>query len=177
MAPTASNVRVAVTGGLYYGEEETPVPASATAPLDPDLAELGYVSEDGVTQTIDEDVEQITAWQNGDTVRVVQTSHDVTYAFSLLETTELALDVYYGNHAAGTTEIRAGQGKRGAWVFHVTDGNHRIRICVPDGQVTEHGDIEYVNGNAIMYPITVTCYPDSNGVKAYKHLATVGGGS
>lgn len=175
MSLTAENTRVAVTGGLYHGVAGTPIPTDATTALNIALKELGYLTEDGVTQTIDEDTETIRAWQNGETVRVVQTSHEVTYEFSLLETSALTLETYYGNHTvdggAGTTQIKAGQGKRGRWVLHVIDGIYKVRIVVPDGQVTERGDIEYVNGNAIMYPLTVTCYPDSAGVKAYLYTA------
>ena len=30
----------------------------------------------------------------------------------------------------------------------------------------------YKNGEAVGYQVTVTAYPDSQGVKAYKHLGT-----
>lgn len=175
MALTAANVRVAVTGGTYFAPTGTALPTTASASLDEDFVELGYVTEDGITQTIDEDTEQIRAWQNGDIVREVQTSHAVTYDLALLETNADTLEVYYGNHTvvsgAGTTEIKAGQGTRGCWVFHIIDGVYKIRLVIPDGQVTQRGEVSYVNGDAISYPITVTCYPNGSGVKAYLYTA------
>jgi hypothetical protein len=47
------------------------------------------------------------------------------------------------------------------------DGDVDIRIVIPDGQVTERGDVTYANGEAIGYDVTVTAYPDDSGVKAY----------
>jgi hypothetical protein len=171
MALTASNVRVAVTGGVFGAPAGTTLPTDALAALDPEFDELGYVGEDGVTQAMATDVTDIRAWQNGDIVRKVQTSHDLTYALSMLETNEHTLRTYYGDFSgtidAGTVEIKGEQGVRQSWVLNVVDGDVRIRIVIPDGQVTERGDVSYVNGDAVMYPITITAYPDASGVKAY----------
>ena len=38
--------------------------------------------------------------------------------------------------------------------------------------MTERGDVVYKNDEAIGYEVTITCYPDQNGVKAYKYLGT-----
>jgi hypothetical protein len=171
MALTAEDVRVAVTGGVYGAPDGTTLPTDADAALDAAFDELGYVSEDGITQAINSDVTDIRAWQNGDIVRKVQTSHDLTYAMAFLETNEHTLATYYGDYTgdsdAGTVEIRGTMGIRQSWVFNVVDGDARIRLVIPDGQVTERGEISYVNGDAIMYPVTITAYPDASGVKAY----------
>jgi hypothetical protein len=174
VAQTADNVRVAVTGGAYFADPGTALPTSATASLNAGFEELGYISEEGITQTIDESITNIKAWQNGDIVRKVQDEHDVTYALSLLETNDQTLEVYYGNYTNGTVEVRADNETRGEWVFHVVDGGDLIRIVLPDGQVTDRGDIQYVNGNAVMYPIVVTAYPDASGVKAYLYVLGAG---
>lgn len=174
MAPTAANVQVATTGGAYHAPDGTTIPTDADSNLEAAFLanEVGYISEDGITQTIDEDAQQIRAWQNGDTVRTVQTSHDLTYAFTMIETNDAVLAAYYGadNVADGVVEVKAGQTDRGPWVFEVLDGDTHLRIVVPDGQVTERGDVEFVNGNAISYPVTITCYPDATGVKAYQYI-------
>lgn len=183
MATTAANVRVAVTGGVYYAPDGTTLPTDATTALHATFlaGELGYVTEDGITQTIDSDTEQIRAWQNADLVREVQTSHDLKFALSLLETSNNTLEAYYGNFdpgtGTGTVEVKAEAGIRGSWVIHVVDGDAKIRIVIPDGQVVERGDVEYVNGAAVVYPITVTAYPDDNDVKAFIYVVADGVGS
>ena len=171
MALVADNVRVAVTGGVYVGAIGTAIPANATAPVDVKLKDLGYISEDGVTQSIDSDTSEIKAWQNGDVVRVIQTSHKVTFQFTLIETNEEVLKLFYADAAANGSLVKmtGAQSPHQTFVLDVLDGKKVLRIVIPDGQVTERGEVTYKNGG---YQVTVTAYPDSQGVKAYKHLGT-----
>jgi len=164
---TAADVRVAVTGGVYTAPAGTAVPTTVSGALNGAFEELGYLSEEGVTQTIDESTTRIKAWQNGDTVRVVQDSHAVTYAMTFLETSEAVLEAYYGNYDAGVVEIRGDSRTRQPWVLNIVDGDHLMRVVIPDGEITDRGDVQYVNGNAVMYPVTIECYPDGTGAKAY----------
>lgn len=176
MALDSSLVRVAVTGGVFVDlAGGAPVPTDATSPLDAAFDELGYVSEDGVTQATNTDVQNITAWQNADIVRKVQTSHDVTYQLAALETNPVSLEAYYGNYDAGTgaVEINADVLPRVPWVIDVYDGDEITRLVIPSGQVTERGDVQYVNGDAVMYQMTITAYP-VDGTKAYLYRATLG---
>jgi hypothetical protein len=105
MALTRANVRVAVTGGVYRGVSGTTVPTTVDGVLNVALKDQGYVGEDGITQSIDQDTTDITAWQNSDIVREVQTSHKLTYQLKLIEVNPETLETVYGNHAAGTTLI------------------------------------------------------------------------
>jgi hypothetical protein len=177
---TAENVRVAVTGSINYGPAGSTLPTNATTAIDAAFDEVGYANEDGITQTINEDRTDIKAWQNGDTVRKVRSSHDVMYALTMLETNLTSLEIYYGDGSvsgtldAGTVEIKGDMTTRGSWVFHIIDGDQLIRLVVPDGEVTERGDVQYVNANAVQYPITLTAYPDGDDVKAYMYLAEAG---
>jgi hypothetical protein len=170
MTLTADNVRVGVTGGAYTAPDGTTLPEDATEALEAAFADVGYISEDGVVQSIGADITDIKAWQNGDVVRKIQTSHDLTYAFTMIETSDVTLEAYYGNYAAGEVQITGDQLPHGPWVLSVIDGDAEIRIVIPDGQVTERGDISYVNGDAVGYPITISCFPDDDGVKAYMYL-------
>lgn len=173
---TAANVRVGVTGSINKADAGSTLPTDATSSIDGAFDELGYIGEDGVVQSIGADVTEIKAWQNGDVVRKIQTSHDLTYAFAFMETSAEVLEAYYGNFTGtvddGTVEITADQLERGPWVLHVIDGDSLIRIVVSDGQITERGDVSYVNGEAVTYPVTLSCFPDENGVKAYMYIAT-----
>ncbi len=173
MALDAQLVRVAVTGGVFANlAGGASVPTSATSVLGAEFDELGYAGEDGVTQTINAQTTDIKAWQNGDTVRKVQTSHDVTYAFTMLETNENTLEAYYGNYDSGHVELVGDELPRMPWVIDVYDGFERVRIAIPDGQITERGAITYVSSNAISYGVTITAYPVA-GVKAHLYLASI----
>lgn len=180
MVLTSANVRVGVTGAAYTAPPGTALPTDAGTALDPAFEDVGYISDDGVTESQDTDVTNIKAWQNSDVVRKVQTEHDVTYNFTMIETNPVSLEAYYGNFAAAdpgatpptddTVEITGEQLPRGPWVLSVLDGADVIRVSIPDGQVTERGEITYQGEEEIGYEITITCYPDTSGVKAYKYM-------
>jgi hypothetical protein len=55
-------------------------------------------------------------------------------------------------------------------VFEVKDGEAKIRIYVPDGQITEVGEITYSDSEVIGYQVTVEAFADELGNKAYKFL-------
>ena len=101
MALVAENVRVAVTGAVSVG------PTSATAPTDADspltgFDDLGYVHEDGVTETRERSTEQLRAWQNADILREVVTEASMSYTFRLVETKKETVELYYGGTVDGT---------------------------------------------------------------------------
>ena len=178
MALTAENVRVGVTGAVYVAPAGTTLPTDATTALPVAHEDVGYIHEDGVTETQDTDTNDIMAWQNGATVRKVQTSHDLMYAFTMLETSEVTLREYYGNFTDGgvgddSVVIDGAELPNRVWVLSVLDGDHVLRVVIPDGQVTERGDITYANGEAVGREVTITCYPDVSGNKAYIYMAEV----
>jgi hypothetical protein len=181
---SAGAVVVAVTGDVYTAPLATALPTDTDTALNAAFAAVGYISEDGLTTSTSVDITDIKAWQNGTIVRKVQTSHDYTVSFSMLETNEKSLQVYYNSYTAGPTTasgvvaITGAQGYRGAWVFDTLDSggttDGQIRIVLPDAQVTEYEDVSYVNGDAVMYGVTVTAYPDSTGTKAYLYFEAGG---
>jgi hypothetical protein len=174
LATNADNVLVGVTGGAFVAPEGTTLPTNTSTALNAAFEEVGYIHEDGVTQAIGSDITDIRAWQNADVVRKIQTSHDLTYQLTMIETSDTTLAAYYGNYAAGAVEINGDQPPHKSWVIEVADGDDDVRIVIPDGQITERGDIVYQNGDAVGYPITITCFPDGSGNKAYMYVSGTG---
>ncbi|WP_083369910.1 hypothetical protein [Arthrobacter woluwensis] len=72
-------------------------------------------------------------------VRKIQTSHDLTYQFTMIETSAEVLKVYYADPTATASaiKIKGTQTDHLVWVIEVRDGAKTIRICLPDAQVTE----------------------------------------
>jgi hypothetical protein len=172
MALDSSLVRVAVTGGIYANlDGGASAPTSATSDLGPDLDEMGYLTDAGVVMAIDSTTENITAWQNADNVRTIQTAHDVTFDLTLLETNEHTMRAFFGNYDDGHVQVTGDVMPRMLWVLDVLDGDQKIRVVIPEGQITERGDVSMVNGQAMSYPITLTAYP-VDGVKAHIYLAS-----
>lgn len=171
---SSADVRVGVTGAIHGAPDGTTLPTNATASLNAAFEELGYVTEDGVREQNGVEITEIKAWQDSAVVRKIQTSHDLTYQLAFMETSDQVLETFYGNYDNGTVEIRGEQGVRQSWVIQVVDGDDLLRIVIPDGQVTETGEVAYVNGEAVTYPVTISCFPDDDGVKAYKYYLGAG---
>jgi hypothetical protein len=173
MALVAANVEVATTGAVYVAPIATALPTNATTALAGGYLDVGYIHEDGVTETQDTETEDIKAWQLGATVRKVQTSHDLMYNFTMLETNGVVLKEYYGDFTAGVSAaddvvlIKGTELPNRRWVLSVVDGLKIARIVIPAGQITERGEVTYTNSDAIGREVTITCYPDSSGNKAY----------
>lgn len=171
----SNNVLVGVVGGIFRAALGATLPESVAESIESTLVangygKAGYASTDGVTQAMGTSTSNVTAW-GGDTVRTVQTEHTLTYAFTPIEHNEQTLKMYYGEGATSSlVEINGEMLPVSSWVIPVRDGNKRIVIVIPRGQVTERGDVQYYGENAAGLPVTVTCYPDENGVKAYLYI-------
>lgn len=166
MATNSANVRVAVTGEVLVGATTATAP-TGTGGTTTGFNGLGYVSDDGVTETRDRSTNDIKAWQNGDTVRTVITDATLTYQFTLIETKKETVELYYGTTVtASATEgnfvvVPANTGGRKSFILDVVDGAELIRVYIPQGEVTEVGDRVYANGDPIGYDVTITAYNDS----------------
>lgn len=164
MALTSANVRVGVSGVISVAPTATTAPTDASTALAVGFLAMGYVSDNGVTETIDRSTNDIHGWQNGDTVRTVLTDSKVTYKFSLIETSKATIEFAYGTTVTqsapmGTYTINAGTtGGRKSFVLDVIDGANLKRIYVAEAEVTELGDTTYASGEAVGYDVTLTCY-------------------
>jgi hypothetical protein len=165
MTLDAQKVRVAVTGAVYAGPTTAVAPTSAVSAVPTEYNDLGYLSEEGVTEAYDEDVQDIQAFQGGAIVRTLISSSKATLAFTMIENKASVLELYHKGSvveaiAAGyKIDVVTPSPVRKSLVFDVLDGNKHLRIYVRDGEVTERGEITYVNDDTISYPVTVTCYP------------------
>jgi hypothetical protein len=177
MALDSGNVRVGVSGEVSVGALNATAPTGTASALT-GFAGLGYVSEDGVTETRDRSSDNIKAWQNGATVRTVITDSGLTYAFTLLETNVATIELAYGTEVTQTvTEghflvIPSNTGGRKSFVLDVIDGAELLRTYIPDGEVTEVGDIVYASGEPIGYEVTITAYADATLGASAKTWAT-----
>ena len=186
MANNVNNVSVGkpkVGGAVYYGIPGTSLtlPTDASTALDTDFVGLGYVSEDGLVNSNSPEVDEIRAW-GGDVVLTPLTGKPDTFQFTLIEPlNEDVLKAIYGTAnvtgslATGVTvKANASLPADYAWVFEmVMTGNVAKRIVIPQGSITEIGDITYQDGAAVGYQITVAAKPDTNGNTHYEYLKTI----
>lgn len=162
----ASDVLIGADGAVSRAPLGTVLPTTVSGTPNAAFNDLGFVSDAGVTEHNGTSTTNIKNWK-GDIVRTVQTEHDLTYKLVLIETTENTEETYYNGDPSDGIEGVAGI--RESWIIDVFDGNDQVRIVIPDGQVTDRGDVIYKNDQAIAYEVTITCYPDDDSKKAYKY--------
>lgn len=177
--PKASNVvsgKPVASGGVLAAPLGSTLPDDAATAVDAAFVALGYVSEDGLTKGESRDVNEIKEW-GGKTVKKSQTGFEVTFQFQFLEYLNAdAAKQIYGDGAVTLVPATATAGSQinvsvlgdpaphKVWVFDMQDGDARLRIVVPDGQITETGDTAFTAGDGAVRDVTITAYPDEDGV-------------
>ena len=179
--PTVSNVTAGkpkITGAVWRAPKGTTLPTDTTTALDAAFKEVGYLSEDGVTNSNSPSTENIKAW-GGDTVLTLLSEKPDTWQFAMIESTNLeTLKAVYGEDnvtgtlSAGITiTANATEPEESAWVFDmILRGGVAKRVVIPDAQVTEVGDIVYQDSDAVKYDVTLTAMPDASGNTHYEYI-------
>ena len=172
MSNTVSNVSVGkpkVAGAVYMAAAGTTLPTDSASALTSFTA-LGYVSEDGVTNTNSPETDTVKAW-GGDTVLTLQTAKPDQFKFTLIEALNVdVLKAVYGSAnvtgtlpAGITLHANSKQVPACVWVIDmILTNNAAKRIVIPEGQVAEVGDIVYKDDEAIGYEITINALPSTS---------------
>ncbi|MGV0434179.1 phage tail tube protein [Corynebacterium ureicelerivorans] len=170
---------VQAQGGFQIGDkvaDTTNYPTNATEPLNPALGlrPSGFIGEDGITKTVNRSTEKIRDW-NRDTVIVVETEHDVMFRLTFLEAANAnVLRFTHGpeNVTVDGTSITvaeaAGELPHFTAAFDMRGGDgKKMRVFIPDGQVTSVGDVSFVKNDVIRYEVEIEAFSDADGKKAY----------
>lgn len=186
--PKTKDVRIGApdqktTGAIKHAPVGTTLPnlssiAAAGVTLDEAFKGDEYVSEDGLTLAPSTSTTDIKDW-SGSVVRKVLESFDGTLSWTMISTNAGSLGVAFGEENIETQAASATHGnqvaaklgphlpKEQSWVFLMKDGDARIVIVVPKGQVTEVGEVNFASNAAVGWNVTLSCYPDSSGDSIY----------
>ena len=173
-----STAKPKVGGAIYSAPFGTKLPVAAASDLETSFKGLGYISEDGLTNTNTPSSDTIKAW-GGDTVGVVQTEKEDSFKYTLIEPLNIDVlkEIYGSENVSGTLEtmikISANANPLEEHVLIadmiLKDGVLK-RIIIPRGKVSEVGDITYSDGDPIGYETTLTAVPDTDGNTHYEYI-------
>lgn len=188
MAYSVNNVTVGkpgIGGCVYRADAGTTLPTDAVTALASAFKNMGYISDEGIKETVERTTEDIKAY-GGDTVATPQTEFKVEFGMTFLETlnVEAIKAVNGSSNVSGelstglTVLVNSKELPEGVWAIdQVLNGNVSYRIVIPKGKITEVGEITYVDGEPVGFEVTITALPDSSGNASYKYMKTVSGGS
>lgn len=167
-----------IGGAVYSAPLDTTLPTDAKTQLDAAFKALGYISEDGMTNANSPESDNIKAW-GGDIVAVVQTEKADTFTYTLIEALnpEVLKEVYGTSNVSGTLEagitIKANatpMEEHALVVEMLLKGGILKRIVIPNGKVSEVGEITYKDDEAAGYETTITALPDTKENTHYEYI-------
>lgn len=168
-----------VAGAVFRAPKGTTLPTDATTALASAYEDMGYISEDGVTNTNSPNTEKIKAW-GGQVVLIVSTEKPDTFKLTFLESLNSnVLETVYGednvtvNAQSGTISVLANADELDEYVYVIDvamRGGAMKRIVIPDGALSDLGDIVYKDDSAVGYEVTLDAMPDSSGNNHYEYI-------
>lgn len=186
--PNTTDVRIgapeqSTTGAILNAPVGTTLPSLSSisktgVTIDAGFKGNEYVSEDGLTLSPGISTTNIKDW-SGAIVRKVLEEFDGTLSWTMISTNASALGVAFGAKYVTTSAATSSHGAQAqvtlgahlpkvrSWVFLMKDGDARIVIVVPKGQVTEVGEVTFNSSEAVGWNVTLSCYPDDSGESIY----------
>ena len=167
-------------GALSRGAVISSAPADYTAAVTAiaGFTSSGYISEDGASLSTSVSTTDLREW-NRTTVRRILEEFEGTISATLIQLDEEGAKQCFGSAnvtkvAANTThgeQLKIGLGahldSNQAWALRIKDGNAKMIVLIPNGQVTSGVDITFAANAAINLPITISANDDGTGNSIY----------
>lgn len=160
-----------IGGAVFRAPLGTTLPTSANAKLNNAFVNMGYISDAGVANNSERETQEIKAW-GGDVVLQPQTGKKDTFGMTFIESMnpEVLKAVHGDGNVSGDMDagivIRENSAELdyAAWVIDMilTEGALK-RIVIPNGKITEIGEVVYKDDEAIGFESTITAFPGSDG--------------
>lgn len=166
-----------VGGYAYWAPAGTTLPTDSATALPSAYKLLGYLSEDGLTNTTDTDATEIKD-ANGTTVMKIITSYAESYQFALLEVLRAEAaklrynsDAVTGNDKSMTIKHQMPSDEDFVLVFEIAmSGDVKDRLVIGNATRAEFGDRQVHAGDPQVYDITVSANDMGNGVTAIEYI-------
>lgn len=184
MSGTATNVTAGkpkTSGAVFTAPAGTTLPTDAVTAMSSvseAYEDLGYVSEDGVTESISIATTAIKEW-GGSIVLITQDEKTATFKYKLIEYLSKAVQKFTNGDDNVSGEIETGMkitvddsdaGERVLVFWQILRGGIPLRIVVPRCKIVSVGDIVYKSNEAIGYDVTVQAIKNDSGQYYDKYM-------
>lgn len=169
MAGDTANPRVWINADVYTAPTGSTAPTNIAGALDAAWEALGLLSEDGATEARSDTVDDKYAW-GSILVRTTRSKHKRTIKVIALEDNPIVWGlVNPGSDAATSTGITTRNvhvpgPNRVAFLLETVDGDITQRRVIPTGEILEVGDAVMSDSEMTTRELTITVYPDADGV-------------
>lgn len=169
-----SPIQDSVTGAVAVAPVGTDLPTTASEKLTEEFESGGYVGDAGISLSTSIGTTVIKDWSQG-TVRKALSDFDGTISIPFLQFDEFAAKRLIGAEHVHVEEANSEHGNImsvdlgpfqadiESYVFSMKDGDNRIRIVVPSGQITTIDAVNFVPNAANSWPGTLSCYVGPDG--------------
>lgn len=165
-------------GAIFRAPVGSKLPTTHSEQLDTAFKNLGYVSEDGITNGNSPSGDKVKAW-GGATVMNYSDDKPDTFKMKLLEAfnADVLKTIYNEKNvtvsASGDISVvaTAEDMSQYAWVIDmILKGGRAKRIVIPIASITEMEEIIYKDSEPIGYGITLSAVPDAAGSYHYEYI-------
>lgn len=167
MAVNAANARIygSDADAIYLAPIGTALPLDIDTPLSPAFEDVGWLNEDGITESATGSRSEIRGHQGGNVVRTRVEGGGTTIAFVALEDKPQTRSLRYNVKESTVTPGGARRESRGAGqritartavieMFDADDVTVRERICIERLEVMPDGDRAFVNSDIAGFSLT-----------------------
>lgn len=164
MAKNLNNIRIfdGEDSAVFVAARGTTGPTDLAAPP-AGFDEIGWISEDGVDETVNQTSTSFRAWQGNEVVRTKLSGAERTFRFQALETNVVTHGLKYRGQVADvttgvarTTVTDQNANDTRAWVFDMFDGDIQKRVVIPAGDYSMTGSVQHRSSGMTIYEFTVT---------------------
>lgn len=166
-----------VKGGyIYSAPVGTALPTDIETKLDAAFKVLGFISEDGITISVEEDSSDLVD-MNGDVMDSTYSNRAETLAFTLAEIKAGTFKQEHGSlnvtdeNGLITIKHNGDNHESNSYVFELLlkDGR-RWRMVVPNAKLSELGDLTISSSELCQREITLKCAVDTAGNTIYDYI-------
>lgn len=166
-----------VSGGyIYTAPTGTTLPTDVTTKLDTKFKVLGFISEDGFVETIEEDSDDLVD-MNGDVMDSTNSNRVESATLTLAEIKADALKAQYGEDnvtdVSGLITVKHNSNSHSTFAYVlelVLKNGRRWRKVIPQAKTTELGDLTISSSELCQREMTIKYMPDSSGNTSYDYF-------